>query len=442
MKRILITIGLLIILTNTATAKDYRVGTADELSALNLLPGDKVILTKGIWKDQRLVIKGNGTEKKPIVITAEQAGATILSGNSSLLIDGNWLVVEGIYFKDGYAVKEDVAVFSTKSAHCRLTHTAIVGYFPADLKKDNRWVSLNGQYNRVDHCWFEGKANQGPTMVVWLAAQPNWHRIDHNYFGPRPELGQNGGETIRIGTSGWSMHDSYTTVENNVFYQCDGELEAISNKSCKNTLRNNLFYECKATLTLRHGNDAEVYGNIFIGNNKPGTGGIRIIGENHKVHNNYMQDLAGTGLSAAINMMDGLPNPVPTSHWQVKNAVITHNMMINCKQSFCVGSGKNADRYLSPLNTVFASNLVSTSEQALQWDDDSTKIQFKDNLVERATDKDRLPTGFIVQDLQLKKLPNGLYSINGQTPDPFWNKEQVGPAWSHLPLLTGVGTHR
>ncbi|NND98671.1 MAG: hypothetical protein HKN47_15220 [Pirellulaceae bacterium] len=26
------------------------------------------------------------------------------------------------------------------------------------------------------------------------------HRIDHNHFGARPELGRNGGETIRIGT--------------------------------------------------------------------------------------------------------------------------------------------------------------------------------------------------------------------------------------------------
>ncbi|WP_026769420.1 polysaccharide lyase 6 family protein [Asinibacterium sp. OR53] len=432
MRRILIA-ACIIAWAQTALAKEYRVGSASELSTLNLAPGDKVILIDGIWKDQRLVITGNGTEEKPIMITSEKPGTITFSGNSSLLIDGNWLVVEGLSFRNGYAAKEDAVVFSAGSSHCRLTQTAIVGYFPADLTKDNRWVSLNGQYNRVDHCWFEGKANQGPTMVVWLTAKPNWHRIDHNYFGPRPELGQNGGETIRIGTSGWSMHDSYTLVENNVFYQCNGELEAISNKSCKNTLRNNLFYECKATLTLRHGNDAEVYGNIFIGNNKPGTGGIRIIGENHKVHDNYMQDLTGTGLSAAINMMDGLPNPVPASHWQVKNATITHNTIINCRQSFCIGSGRNADRYLSPLNTVFASNLISTNEQALDWVDDSTKIQFKDNLVERASDKDRLPAGFSVQDLHLKKLPNGLYSINGQTPDPFWKKEQVGPVWSQLP---------
>src|SRR2546430_4319817 len=41
-------------------------------------------------------------------------------------------------------------------------------------------------------------------MIVWLPAAsspaallPNYHSIDHNWFGPRPVLGQNGGEIIR-----------------------------------------------------------------------------------------------------------------------------------------------------------------------------------------------------------------------------------------------------
>ena len=36
----------------------------------------------------------------------------------------------------------------------------------------------------------------------------NRHRIDHNYYGPRPPLGSNGGETIRIGTSDESLSAS------------------------------------------------------------------------------------------------------------------------------------------------------------------------------------------------------------------------------------------
>jgi poly(beta-D-mannuronate) lyase len=85
-----------------------------------------------------------------------------------------------------------------------------------------------------------GKSNQGVTMAVRLdsaESQENRHRVDYNYFGPRPVLGSNGGETLRIGTSQYSLTNSFTTVENNYFDRCDGEVEIISSKSGGNTFR-------------------------------------------------------------------------------------------------------------------------------------------------------------------------------------------------------------
>ena len=93
--------------------------------------------------------------------------------------------------------------------------------------------------------------------------QDNSHRIDHNYFGSRPELGENGGETIRVGTSTYSRTSSKTLIENNIFRGCNGESEIISNKSGDNIYRNNLFIESEGTLTLRHGNNALVENNVF-----------------------------------------------------------------------------------------------------------------------------------------------------------------------------------
>ena len=96
-------------------------------------------------------------------------------------------------------------------------------------------------------------------------SQENHHKIDHNYFGPRSILGSNGGETLRIGTSHHSRTNSFTVVENNYFDRCDGELEIISNKSGKNKFLNNTFYESRGTLTMRHGNNNLVEGNVFFG---------------------------------------------------------------------------------------------------------------------------------------------------------------------------------
>jgi poly(beta-D-mannuronate) lyase len=78
------------------------------------------------------------------------------------------------------------------------------------------WVMLYGKHNRFDHNHLVGKSNQGVTMAVKLDSEEsraNRHRIDHNYFGPRPVLGSNGGETLRIGTSHYSLSDSLTVVQ-------------------------------------------------------------------------------------------------------------------------------------------------------------------------------------------------------------------------------------
>jgi poly(beta-D-mannuronate) lyase len=245
-------------------------------------------------------------------------------------------------------------------------------------------------------------------------------------------LGENGGETIRIGTSTWSMFDSRTTVEKNIFDHCDGEIEIISNKSCKNILRENLFFECNGTLTLRHGNDADVYGNYFIGNGLDNTGGIRVIAENHKVHDNYFQGLTGTGLMAAISIMDGLPNPELTSHWQVKNATIYNNIIINCEESLNVGAGKNVERYLKPQNTSFSNNIISTKERAIHWSDDSAAIKFENNLIWLAPDANEQLAGFIKKDPQLQKDDNNFYHEKNKSLQLFWQTEMIGPEWLKL----------
>src|SRR5690606_15839689 len=123
---------------------------------------------------------------------------------------GEWLIVDGLVFKNGYTLKENVISFSAKSANCRLTNTSIIDYDNPEKKVRNSWIVLYGRYNRVDHCYIKGKTHVGTTVGVYVSDKPNHHRIDHNYFAARPPLGLNGGEIIRMGTDQWSLHDSYT----------------------------------------------------------------------------------------------------------------------------------------------------------------------------------------------------------------------------------------
>lgn len=406
------------------TSKVYTISSAAELNALTLQPGDKVVMKSGDWKSQFINFKAKGTAEKPITLVAEAKGSVILSGNSNLKIDGEWLVVDGLSFKNGFSLKDDVVIFSKIASNSRLTNTSIEDYNPSDKTIDYKWVSLYGVNNRVDHCSISGKTHQGTTLVVWLDDRKNYHQIDHNYFGPRPDLGVNGGETIRIGTSTYSMNDSYTTVENNIFDKCSGEMEIISIKSGYNKILNNLFYECVGTVTFRHGNHSEVSNNYIIGNNVANTGGIRIIGENQKVLGNYLYKVAGTTLRSAISIMNALEKPELNEYWQVKNALVQDNIIVNPREAFVLGAGKDAIKTLAPDGVNISNNYIINPTTLLVTQDDPNNLTLQNNQVDGAS----FPIGFVKlsNDLQMS---DGLWQKKTALKTPFWLNTAIGPDW-------------
>ncbi len=365
----------------------YHVSTGSGFDGLtDLQPGDTVVMLDGLWTDQKVVFKGTGTEKLPVVLMPQSENGVILTGQSALSICGDYLQVEGLVFKNG-SVSGNVIEFragNVPSNHCRLTKVTIEDYSPDNKDTDSKWVSLFGTYNRVDHCSFSGKTNKGATFVVWMDENPDYHLIDHNYFGPRPELGENGGETIRIGTSSWVSYESNTIVEYNLFEECDGEVEIISNKSVGNHYRYNTFRNCLGTLTLRHGSYCKVYGNFFFGDPAKNSGGVRIIGEGHEVYNNYFEGLNGTSYRAVICLVNGEENPANSGYVQVTKAKIGFNTIVDCKQPFAIGAGVNDEKVLPPDETLVANNLVKGREgYALVQDYDvTTGITWASNYVD------------------------------------------------------------
>lgn len=354
-------------------AAEQLVASAKEFakSQRTAKPGDTLILKDGTWLDAELLFDAQGEAGKPITLRAQTPGKVVLTGKSRLRIGGQHLVVQGLWFKDAGARQHDVIEFRATSAqaamYCRVTACAITSFNPPNKKQDYKWVSLYGVGNRVDHCYFADKQHAGTTLVVWVGDQPNYHQIDHNHFGPRPRLGQNGGETIRVGTSEVSMHKSRTIVEFNLFEECNGEVEIVSNKSCENAYRHNTFLNCEGAMTLRHGNDCKVEANYFLGNNRKNTGGVRVIGEGHRVMNNYFADLAGEEARSALTLMNGLKDSPLHGYFQVKRAMIAFNTFTNCKSSVLIGyvsdNPKGGD--LPPLDCVFAHNRLLSPKAPL-----------------------------------------------------------------------------
>src|SRR5262249_32290341 len=149
-----------------------------------------------------------GTVEQPVTLRAETPGKVILTGTSSLKIDGEFALVQGLLFRGVAAAGDSVRL---AGRHCRVTDTAIGG------GTSKFYVHIFGIENRLDHCYLAGKTSDSPTLQIEVGGEPNRHAIDHNHFGPRPPLGRNGGETIRVGYSHQSMSDSGTVVEQNLF---------------------------------------------------------------------------------------------------------------------------------------------------------------------------------------------------------------------------------
>lgn len=439
----------IMLLSHSAFAVDYSVKDKSEFDEIKnkLQAGDKVILANGVWNNFEILLQGQGTEEKPIELTAQDKGKVIISGQSNLSLYGEHLIVSGLVFKDGYTPTSTVISFRKSKEelanNSRVTETVIDNYNGPERYDTDFWVMMYGKNNRFDHNHLEGKRNKGVTMAVRLnteQSQQNHHRIDHNYFGPRPILGSNGGETLRIGTSHYSLTDSFTVVENNYFDRADGELEIISSKSGNNIIRGNVFFESRGTLTMRHGNDTLVENNVFFGNGVDHTGGIRLINKRQTVRNNYMEGLAGYRFGGALVVMNGVPNSPINRYHQVEDSVIENNSMIDSLH-IQLAAGSDTERSAVPLRTSFKHNLLHNSDGRDPFTvyDDISGISFAGNLI-NASEKISIDKGFDINEFGLARSDNGLmYSTSAlagvgvsKELKPI-SKDEVGTSWYPKP---------
>jgi poly(beta-D-mannuronate) lyase len=407
--------------TETEDTSSLIVSTQDDFvdAVSDAQPGDHIVLADGNWVDFDALLEANGTADAPIRLSAQTPGKVILSGQSSLRLAGEHIIVSGLVFTDGYTPRNEVISFrrdnDTLANHTQVTNTVIENYSNPKRSQRDIWVSMYGKNNTFDFNHLSGKMNAGPTMAVRLiseASRENNHRIANNYFGPRPVFGSNGGETLRIGTSHHSLTQSLTTIENNYFDRCSGEVEIISNKSGGNAFRGNTFYRSRGTLTLRHGNGTLVENNLFDGAGDPYTGGVRVINAKQTIRNNYFKDLTGIRFSGALVVMNGVPNSPINRYHQVDGAVIENNTFDGVS-AIELGEGSDTERSAVPINSVFRNNIVSTGDKTPFFlYDDMSGISFSNNLASAASPEE-LNDGFTASTSLTKDDSNKISAADG-----------------------------
>lgn len=355
------------------------------------VPGTEIVWADGEYEGVVLKMIAEGTSDAPITLRAQTPGKVVFKGVSSITLQGSWLVAEGFCFTGlDTSVKGSVLTFAKGSGNCRISNCKIDGKSSKASDVDTKWVSMYGTRNEISHCTFLEKKNMGCLLVVWMedGVVPE-HRIVDNYFY-RPYTNyddkgkaRNGQESIRIGTSDFSMSKAACTVSGNHFYRCHGErAEIISNKSCFNVYTGNLFEESDGSLTLRHGNDCVVRGNYFLSGGKSDVGGVRIIGERHVVEENCFMNLTGSNYKAALCVVKGESNAELSGYWTVKDCQVRGNVFVDCRYGFVINYGGRDTQDSAPQNlTVSGNKLISsksymipvtvlegTPADAVKWD--------------------------------------------------------------------------
>ena len=392
--------------------------------------GDHIVLANGRWSDAQINFYGHGTPENPIRLSAETAGKVFLEGQSYLHLGGEHLIVEDLFFRNGYSPKNGVIRFQigkdSTAFHSRVSQTVIDGFTQPNRWENDRWVELYGQNNQFDHNYLAGKSNDGATMMVYHKGNQHtnsYHKIENNHFGPRPRKGGPRAETLRLGGSETSMTPGKVMVKNNLFDRCNGEVEIISDKTNYNSFLNNIFYKCEGSLVMRHSDYTTVDGNLFIGDDDSDFyGGIRVVNTGHWITNNYFYKIKGEEFRSPLAVMNGIPKSSLNRYKQVTDAVVAYNTWVDCRSPFQIGVGQNIAssgvlpkseiRSAPPIRTILANNIIYNTKadvQPLVNHDDISGVQFEHNIISNSGDTTDKYKVFAHKPIKMKQLNPWLY---------------------------------
>ena len=442
-------ISIIVIVVSCNLAHGQLVSTNSELNTAisSASAGTTIILADQIWTDVQISINKNGTSDNPIIIKAQTPGSVFFEGRSNISLGGSYIIFEGVIFQNASGLitsgdkLEPIIEFRDTSnndcVNCHVRNIKIDSYNGSTSQETLKfkWIIIYGEYNEVSYSSFIGKNGVGSIINDnHNNSTPDYSKIHHNYFADRVPVnndvnGLNDQDAIRIGVSTTSLSDSFTEVYDNFFNNWSGEVEIISNKSGSNKYYNNTFRDYQGTLTLRHGNNTEVFGNYFFGDNNAFSGGVRVIGEDHKVYNNYFEGLryrkpsgAASNTKGALNITNGKPGSALNEYYQVKNVKIINNTLVDCDLGIRIGTVQNSSTTLAPENIIIANNIMlDSSISALQETTTPTGTStYEGNITQNGSwdlingenSNQTVASGLLVAGTEFYRLVSGSTAIN------------------------------
>jgi len=228
---------------------------------------------------------------KPFVIRANNVGERTISGRTKQVVFNNgrnvWLY--GINFR--HHASEDQTVVFRNCKNCVIAGCDFQTTSSNKRKDEDEnnmefpWFSYlaisGGDCNCVAYNNFHDKApSRGHFLWVSGGGGPKRTIVEYNYFKKHPGINnskgkKDKGEAIKMGDSAFGTKAFGSIVRYNLFEECEGDAEVITNKSSSNIYHHNTFRGNIGSLVLRHGNYSIVRDNVFLGRYN----GIRVYGK-------------------------------------------------------------------------------------------------------------------------------------------------------------------
>jgi poly(beta-D-mannuronate) lyase len=368
----------------TGTFTTFAQTTVTSLSALqtainNAVPGAVIILADGAYTaGAAIIIDKQGTASQPITIRAQRIGGAGIAGTAgfSLVSPATHIIIQGFRFTHSASH----ATMAAGTSFCRWTRCLF------QTPGTGEDLLINGNDHEVDYNTFQHKNVLGRFIAVRGTGSQIAQRIHihHNYFlDQQPQKG-NGAETLQFGLSGYSLSNSNSIVEYNLFEQCEGENELISVKASQLTIRCNTIRDCPAQFTLRHGNRSTIYGNYFIN-----TPGLRIFGDDHTIFSNHFENcnpaiFVGNGDG---EVADGAQL---TAHDRPDRVLIAFNTLVNNTANIIQSGRTNG---LGATDITIADNIIQGGGPAATIAGPYTGGVWSDNILFNTNGAGSIPSG-------------------------------------------------
>jgi len=362
-------------------------------------PGDEIVLADGFYSNAGAVsFATSGSSGSPVTLRAATPGGVVLSGTVALTVTGNWLVVSGLRFdsaRNTAGLLSLDAAFDTRVTQCAFINSgSTASVFDRMLRIEN-----GAARTRIDHCFFQGNLATG---VEYLYVTGNEigsdHLFDHNYLRDTQRITTNGRETIKIGNSQkyFGDRDARVVVQYNLWDNTVGDNELISVKASNNTVRFNTFLDAlkESGLQIRGGSNNVVEGNYLYRTAE----GIKLMGENGVVFNNYLEDTTRTASASAqlgaITMEAGTSNSASADVQAAQRFLVAYNTVVRTQDfsstrlaaGIALGPRKLNNvgnpldyRDANPADNLFTNNIITSAEGILVSDTASDNTTYTSN---------------------------------------------------------------